>query len=95
MQVMTHFQIVVSAVLRPIYINGDISMVINSIPKVVATIKHLGRRHMLVVEHGRDGQVPVLRGVISLTQIERQLGHPIDMVEQVHNLAEISASFAP
>ncbi len=65
------------------------------VSKVVATIKHLGRRHMLVVEHGRDGQVPVLRGVISLTQIERQLGHPIDMVEQVHNLAEISASFAP
>jgi len=65
-----------------------------TVAKVVATIRHLGRRHMLVVDHGQDGQTPVLRGVISQTQIERQLGHPIDVIEQAHNFAEISASLA-
>lgn len=63
-----------------------------TVAKVVATIRHLGRRHMLVVDHGQDGQTPVLRGVISQTQIERQLGHPIDVIEHAHNFAEISAS---
>lgn len=65
-----------------------------TVAKVIATIRHLGRRHMLVVDHGQDGQTPVLRGVISQTQIERQLGHTIDVIEQSHNFAEISASLA-
>jgi hypothetical protein len=65
-----------------------------TVAKVIATIRHLGRRHMLVVDHGQDGQTPVLRGVISQAQIERQLGHPIDVIEQAHNFAEISASLA-
>lgn len=66
-----------------------------TVAKVIATIRHLGRRHMLVVDHGQDGQTPVLRGVISQTQIERQLGHPIDVIEHAHNFAEISASLLP
>jgi hypothetical protein len=65
-----------------------------TVAKVIATIRHLGRRHMLVVDHGQDGQTPVLRGVISQAQIERQLGHPIDVIEHAHNFAEISASLA-
>jgi len=66
-----------------------------TVAKVVATIRHLGRRHMLVVDHGQDGQTPVLRGVISQAQIERQLGQTIDVIEQAHNFAEISASLLP
>lgn len=66
-----------------------------TVAKVIATIRHLGRRHMLVVEHGQDGQMPVLRGVISQAQIERQLGHAIDVIEHAHNFAEISASLTP
>ena len=50
---------------------------------------------MLVVDHGQDGQTPVLRGVISQTQIERQLGHAIDVMAHAHNFAELSASLAP
>jgi CBS domain-containing protein len=65
-----------------------------TVAQVVATIRHLGRRHMLVVDHGQDGQTPELRGVISQAQIERQLGHPIDVIEHAHNFAEISASLA-
>jgi len=66
-----------------------------TVAKVIATIRDLGRRHMLVVDHGQDGQTPVLRGVISQAQIERQLGHQIDVIEHAHNFAEISASLAP
>jgi len=66
-----------------------------TVAKVVATVRHLGRRHMLVVDHGQDGQTPVLRGVISQAQIERQLGQTIDVIEQAHNFAEISASLLP
>jgi len=63
-----------------------------NVGKVVATLQHLGRRHMLVVEQGRGGQPPQLRGVISQTQIERQIGRSIDLVEHAHNFAELSAS---
>jgi CBS domain-containing protein len=66
-----------------------------TVAKVIATIRHLGRRHMLVVDHGQDGQTPVLRGVISQAQIERQLGQTIDVIEQAHNFAEITASLLP
>lgn len=66
-----------------------------TVAKVIATIRHLGRRHMLVVDHGQDGQTPVLRGVISQTQIERQLGQQIDVIELAQNFAEISASLMP
>jgi hypothetical protein len=65
-----------------------------TVAKLIATIQHLGRRHMLVVDHGQDGQTPVLRGVISQAQIERQLGQPIDVIAHAHNFAEISASLA-
>jgi len=66
-----------------------------TVAKVIATIRHLGRRHMLVVDHGQDGQTPVLRGIISQAQIERQLGQQIDVIEQAHNFAEITASLTP
>ncbi len=60
--------------------------------KVVATLKQLGRRHMLVVQKAGTGHGPRVRGVISQTQIERQLGQPIALVETAGNFAEISQS---
>jgi CBS-domain-containing membrane protein len=65
-----------------------------TVGKVVATLKHVGRRHMLVVQKGDNGQGPRVRGVISQTQIERQLGKPIDVVETAGNFAEIRVSLA-
>lgn len=64
------------------------------VAKVVATLKHLGRRHMLVVQRASTHQGTQVRGVISQTQIERQLGHSIDVMEVAGNFAEISASLA-
>ena len=64
------------------------------VAKVVATLKQLGRRHMLVVQKAGTGHGPRVRGVISQTQIERQLGQPIALVETAGNFAEISQSLA-
>ncbi|MDO9146280.1 MAG: CBS domain-containing protein [Hydrogenophaga sp.] len=64
------------------------------VAKVIATLKQLGRRHMLVVQRAGSGHGPRVRGVISQTQIERQLGQPIDVVERANNFAEISVSLA-
>lgn len=64
------------------------------VARVVATLKQLGRRHMLVVQKAGTGHGPRVRGVISQTQIERQLGQPIALVETAGNFAEISQSLA-
>lgn len=63
--------------------------------KVVATLQHLGRRHLLVIEKARDLEgVPRVRGVISQAQVERQLGIQVPVVEVAHNFAEITASLS-
>ena len=64
------------------------------VAKVVATLKQVGRRHLLVVQKAGTGHGPRVRGVISQTQIERQLGQPIALVETAGNFAEISQSLA-
>lgn len=64
------------------------------VAKVVATLKQVGRRHLLVVQKAGSGHGPRVRGVISQTQIERQLGQPIALVETAGNFAEISQSLA-
>lgn len=65
-----------------------------SVGKVVATLKQVGRRHLIVFQKAGSGHGPRVRGVISQTQIERQLGQRIDMIETAGNFAEISATLA-
>jgi CBS domain-containing protein len=64
------------------------------VARVVATLKQVGRRHLLVVQKAGHGHGPRVRGVISQTQIERQLGQRIDMIETAGSFAEISRSLA-
>lgn len=48
-----------------------------NVGRVIATFKKTGHTHLLVIQ-AATGQGPArIRGVISLTQIERQLGHAI------------------
>ena len=55
----------------------------------VATLKRLGRNHLLVVE-GATSQTPRrVRGVISRSQIERQLGTAIDITPIASSFSEI------
>lgn len=63
-----------------------------NVAKVIATLKQVGRRHMIVFQKAGSGHGPRVRGVISQTQIERQLGQRIDMIETAGSFAEISRS---
>lgn len=65
-----------------------------TVGKVIATLKQVGRRHLIVFQKAGSGHGPRVRGVISQTQIERQLGQRIDMVETAGSFAEISATLA-
>lgn len=66
-----------------------------NVGQIVATLQSLGRHHLLVIEKARDlDGAPRVRGVISQTQVERQLGHQIPVVEVAHNFAEITASLS-
>lgn len=55
---------------------------------VVATLQAQGRQHALVVER-RGDQSQVLRGLISTSQIGRQLGTPIQTVPVARTFAEL------
>jgi CBS domain-containing protein len=57
--------------------------------KVIATLKHLGRHHVLVVQKASVQSAARIRGVISQTQIERQLGHSIGSAEIASTFSEI------
>lgn len=65
-----------------------------SVAEVIATLKAVGRRHLLVAEKAGQGHGPWIRGVISHTQIERQLGQPIDVLDLASSFSEIRASLA-
>jgi CBS domain-containing protein len=55
----------------------------------ISTLKQHGRDHLLVVE-AANGQVPRrVRGVISRSQIERQLGRTIEMTPIARSFSEI------
>lgn len=64
------------------------------VAKVIATLRHVGRRHMLVVERARADRAACVRGVISHTQIERQLGQSLDLLDLAGTFAEIRQSLA-
>lgn len=56
---------------------------------VVATLQQYGRPHLLVVEAARPSQPARIRGVISHTQVERQLGHAVPMLPVASTFVEI------
>lgn len=60
-----------------------------SVSNLVATLKQHGRNHLLVVEGGAGGALQRVRGIVSRSQIERQLGQPIEMAEVASTFAEL------
>ena len=66
------------------------SMRIATVSNLVATLRSLGRNHLLVVQAGTAGAAQQVRGVISRAQIERQLGQPVEVAEELAgNFAEV------
>ncbi len=60
---------------------------------IVATLKHAGRQHTLVVERDAKGGLR-LRGIFSTTQIVRQLGINIHSSNVANTFAELEAQLA-
>jgi CBS domain-containing protein len=58
---------------------------------IVATLKRMGRQHALVVARTRDGR-QLVRGLLSATQIGRQLGMPIDTADYAGTFAALEAA---
>ncbi|GLS14620.1 CBS domain-containing protein [Hydrogenophaga electricum] len=65
-----------------------------NVAQVVATLKQVGRRHLIVVQKAGNGHGARVRGVISQTQVERQLGQPIALIETANSFAEIRSTLA-
>lgn len=59
-----------------------------SVANVISTLKQFGRQHLLVVQ-GTDARAKRIRGLISQSQLERQLGRPINLTEIASSFAEI------
>ena len=60
---------------------------------VVATLKTVGRQHALVVDRDPQGRQRV-RGLLSASQVGRQLGTPVQTVEVARNFAEVETALA-
>jgi len=64
------------------------------VANVVATFKRLGRNHLLVLEQGHPPAPQRVRGVISRSQVERQLGQLIEMTEVANSFADVERLLA-
>jgi signal-transduction protein with cAMP-binding, CBS, and nucleotidyltransferase domain len=60
-----------------------------SVGNAVATLQRLGRNHLLVVEAATTRTPRRVRGVVSRSQIERQLGSGIDVTPIASSFSEI------
>jgi CBS-domain-containing membrane protein len=60
-----------------------------SVGNLVATLKRVGRNHLLVIEAAAGRAPRRVRGVVSRAQIERQLGQAIDVTPIASSFSEI------
>jgi CBS domain-containing protein len=65
------------------------SMGIATVSNMIATLKRVGRHHLLVVQRATATTPQRIRGVVSRAQIERQLGTPIEMTEIASSFSEV------
>lgn len=82
-----HDELTVADVMTPLVMLDAIDfgdMAHASVANVIATLQAFGRNHLLVVENGSR-----VRGVISRTQIERQIGAPVPIAEVATSFAEL------
>jgi CBS-domain-containing membrane protein len=61
---------------------------------VIATLKRVGRHHLLVIEGPSAGGSRRIRGVFSRSQVERQLGTMIDIAQVARSFSEIGRMLA-
>jgi CBS-domain-containing membrane protein len=56
---------------------------------VVSTLMHAGRQHALVIDEVPESGRRMVRGILSLSQVARQLGRPLQPPEVARTFAEI------
>ena len=67
-----------------------------SVGDVVATLRRLGRQHVLVLDEDRRTGRPSIRGIFSITQIGKQLGEKLEDIYEVANtFAEMQVALNP
>ncbi|MCP5300175.1 MAG: CBS domain-containing protein [Chromatiaceae bacterium] len=66
---------------------GDVAT--SRVGDLVATLKRMGRQHALVVDRSGQGQ-QTIRGLLSTSQIGRQLGISIDTTDVAGSLADLA-----
>ncbi len=66
----------------------------SNVGQVVATFKKFGRKYLLVVQNPTQSSPARIRGVISLAQLERQLGSTLGSTEIATTFAEIEKALA-
>lgn len=66
---------------------GDVA--IARVGDVVLTLKRMGRQHAVVVDRNRSGE-QTIRGLLSTTQIGRQLGESIDTTDVAGSFANLA-----
>jgi CBS domain-containing protein len=71
----------------------DIESVLRAeVGAIVETLKKSGRQHALVIETDPACGVEIVRGIFSATQIARQLGVALPIVEVAETFAEITSA---
>ena len=64
----------------------------SSVGDLVETFKRMGRQHALVIESTEDNDTkPGIRGILSVTQINKQLGKPITESLMASSIADLAA----
>lgn len=90
------FDLTVADLMHPL---GEIDMLDHAdvrhanVGDLVATLKRLGRQHVLVTTDESDGSTRI-RGLFSATQISRQLGVEVQTFEVARTFSQIEAALA-
>ncbi len=69
-------------------------LTIATVGHMVATLQHVGRNHLLVVEAAKAATPARVRGVISRAQIARQLGMPVEVAPIASSFSEIERALS-
>ena len=92
----SHSEVLVTDVMTPaaLFEAVDYEQALHAkIGQVVATLRRLGRQHLMVVEFNPRG-AQTIRGLFSLSQIARQLGIELKTTEVANTFMEIEAALS-
>ncbi len=62
---------------------------------IVATVKEMGRQHLLVVSQEDDGKTETIRGIFSTSRIAKQLGITIELYDKANTFTEFLEAISP